>query len=224
MAKRKTRFRFTKPKKGAKEGRGDITRRKIIAAAKKVFSEHPYHSASIRMIGKQGGFEYPLVHYYFPTKADLFKTVVIQCCDEVYEANITWFEGIELMSADEGLSVYLDRFLDYHFANPEPLRIIMLNMTQAEGQDYPPGYHHLPEILDATRKTFEERIDLKATPEEIGMYYISCITLLFSYLGSRSSWARVMGMEPDEPRYRDWVKETLMFLYLPGLRKFIYGD
>jgi AcrR family transcriptional regulator len=51
--------------------RNDTVER-ILRSARKIFSEHPYHTASIRMIGNDAGLNYPLIAYYFSTKAALF--------------------------------------------------------------------------------------------------------------------------------------------------------
>ena len=88
-----------------KNPKSEKTRHKILGAACKVFAKHPYNSASIRMVGKEGGFDHPLITYYFPTKADLFEAVVAEVCEEFYQANISWFEGLEGLPPRQGLSL-----------------------------------------------------------------------------------------------------------------------
>ena len=46
---------------------------KILRAAKKVFSLHPYASATMRMIAREARIDHPLIIYYFSTKAVLLK-------------------------------------------------------------------------------------------------------------------------------------------------------
>ncbi|MBW1988572.1 MAG: helix-turn-helix transcriptional regulator, partial [Deltaproteobacteria bacterium] len=74
-----------------RQTKGQISRENIIKAARRVFSEHPYSSASLRMIGREGGFEHPLIHYYFPTKAALFEAVMADIAMEIYQANVSWY-------------------------------------------------------------------------------------------------------------------------------------
>jgi AcrR family transcriptional regulator len=50
-----------------------ITRRRILNAAKKVFSEVGYGSTSYARIARVAGVTRPMVTYYFPDKADLYK-------------------------------------------------------------------------------------------------------------------------------------------------------
>ncbi len=209
-------------REGVKKG-DDKTRRKILTAARKVFSEHPYKSASIRMIGKEGGFEFPLVHYYFPTKADLFKAVVGEICQEMREANESAYVGLNLLSTNRGLETFLDRVLNFHFYRPELLRTIMLNITQVERGEKLPGIEMLIQLFTDTRLAFEREVTIRVPQEEVMIYHTTFITVLFVYLGSRVSTAQVMGMDPGGEEYKEIVKKTLYTIFLPFLKKITTG-
>jgi AcrR family transcriptional regulator len=204
-----------------KAAKSEVTRDRVLRAARKVFAEHPYNAASFRMIGREGSFDHPLINYYFPYKADLFEAVVVEICEEFFQANLACFEGLDRMPPREGLALYLDRFLDFNINNPEPLMIIMLNVAQVDRLDEIPGYQHIPEVMARTRKTFEERANLKASPKDIGMFQNSFNALVFFYIGASSCQAEILGMEPDSPKYRKWVKDALMYIFLPHLEKLI---
>ncbi len=209
---------------GEKAAKSEVTRERILRAARKAFAEHPYNAASFRMIGKEGGFDHPLINYYYPRKSDLFEAVVSEICEEFYQANLACFEGLDKMLPREGLSLYLDRFLDFNIENPEPLKIMMLNVAQVDRLDEIPGYQHIPEVMARTRRTFEEMANLKAPPEEIGMFQNSFNALVFFYLGAGVCQAEILGMDPHSSSYRKWVKDTLMYLFLPHLEKLIFPD
>ena len=214
----------SKPSSGAagrKAAKSEVTRERILRAARKVFAEHPYNAASFRMIGREGGFDHPLINYYFPRKADLFEAVVVEICEEFYQANLACFEGLEKMLPREGLSLYLDRFLDFNLANPEPLRIIMLNVAQVDRLQEIPGYQHIPEVMARTRRTFEKRANLKASPKDIGMFQNSFNALVFFYLGANACQAEILGMDPSSDEYLKWVKDTLLYIFLPLLERLI---
>jgi AcrR family transcriptional regulator len=207
-----------------KVAKSEVTRERILRAARKVFAEHPYKAASFRMIGKEGGFDHPLINYYFPRKADLFEAVVVEICDEFYQANLACFDGLNKMLPREGLSLYIDRFLDFNIENPEPLRIIMLNVAQVDRLEEIPGYQHIPEVMARTRRTFEERANLKASPRDIGMFQNSFNALVFFYLGASSCQAEILGMQANSSDYRKWVKDTLMYIFLPLLEGLVFPD
>ena len=204
--------------------KGELTRQKIIQATRKILSTHPYKTASIRMIGKEGGFEYPLTHYYFKNKAELFEVVSAEICEELYEANKTFFEGLEHMTPSQGFSLYIDRFLDYNFKNPQPLRIIDLNMAHIDNFDEVPGYKHYVTLINKIEHLFKRKIPLESSTEEISMFVNSLIALAISYLGLSSSYAQVLGMKSESQAYRTWVKKSFMSLFLPWLERIIFPD
>lgn len=208
--------RDTKPRP-----RAEATRAKIMATARKVFSRYPYPAASMRMIGKEGGFDHEIIRYHFPSKAALFETIAREICEDLYQANQVFLEGLASKRPEEGFALYLDRFLDYHYAHPEALRIIELNMSLSEDPQSIPGYRHIPEVLTRTRATFQEKIPLTAAPEQLERFLNSFNNLLLSYLASGYCQALTLGLEPDSRAYRAWVKKTLLEIFLPHLKRLI---
>ena len=213
---RKTASTSTKDKKGIR------TRETILKAARKVFSEHPYHAASMRMIGKEAGIEHPLINYYFPSKAELFETIILDICDEFVRSNDVWFDAVNELGISEGFNHYIDQLLDYNQRSPEPLRILALNVSQAEHISQIPGYRHFPVLIENILKIFEKNITHKGADQEIRMYIHSFIFLVIALLGASPCIAQVQGMEPGSSQYRDWVRNTLIFIFRPRLRDIIF--
>lgn len=54
------------------------TRDRILAAARALFAERGFDGTSVRMIADRAGVSDPAVHYYFPTKYDLFRALMVQ--------------------------------------------------------------------------------------------------------------------------------------------------
>jgi AcrR family transcriptional regulator len=211
-------------KPSVKITKADAARQKILNAARTIFARYPYHSASIRMVGNEGGFDHPIINYYFPTKAALFEALLAEICEEFFQANLSWFNGIECMTPLDGLSLYIDRFLDYNCKNPAPLRIIMLNFVLSNALDELPGHQHIHKLLRDTRHTFEEKSSLTATPEAIGMFIHSFNMLVMIYLGAGDCQAQILGMEPGSNSYQVWVKDALIFIFSSHLNKLIFPD
>ncbi|MFP4474826.1 MAG: TetR/AcrR family transcriptional regulator [Desulfatibacillaceae bacterium] len=192
---------------------------RILAAARTVFSRHPYNAASLRMIGKEGGFFHPHIRYYFPTKARLFEAVVLECCRQYYDRNHLWLQGLDATRPEDGLSMYMDRLFEYHVENPEPLRIIMQNIVRTDTLESIPGYRHIPEVFSRIRQTFLEKIPLAGSPEEISMFFDGFNAVVINYLGASSCHAQYLGMDPEGEEYRAWVKQCLMHQFLPWLKR-----
>lgn len=209
---------------GRKRAQKTETREKILEAAKRVFSEHPYSSASIRMVGSAAGIDHPLISYYFPTKADLFEAVVEGITEIYYQANTSWFEGLGEMSASTGLSLYLDRLLEFTSENPEALRILALNLVQPEASEIVPGYRRIQKLLAGNTETFRKVAILRSSARETRMFTESFNTMVINYLGASTHYARILGMDPHGHAYRRWVKEAILFLFLPPLKQLILGD
>ncbi|MBU2488428.1 MAG: TetR/AcrR family transcriptional regulator [Proteobacteria bacterium] len=209
-----------------REKRGDkgrISRDNIMKAARRLFSEHPYNAASLRMIGKEGGFEHPLIHYYFPTKAALFEAVLADIGMEIYKANLSWFEGLVGLPPLEALEIHIDRILKFNRKSPEPFRILFLNMAEIQQAEEMPGFALIPGIIAGVKANLEERFTLSATDEEVGMLTYGFSVALITYLGASYCHGMVLGMDPESEEYWKWVKKNLIFLFGPVLEKMNLG-
>ena len=209
------------PKKGSHK---KPTREKIIEAATQVFAGYPYHSASIRMIGKAAEIDHPLVNYYFPSKAALFEAVIDDVADEYYRANMAWFEGLEKMNPKAGLDLYLDRFFDFALKHPSAFKIIALNLVQAEDHDVIPGYERIRDFFAKTKQNFKDAIPMRGTDDDIDMFLNSFNTLAINYLAAGTYYASILGIAPGSRQYLKWVKKTMMFMLLPRLKHIISGE
>lgn len=201
--------------------KSDITKGRIITAAKTVFARLPYHAASMRMIGKEGGFNHEIIRYHFPNKAVLFQSILRDICDDFYRSNMSFLDGLSGMDPKEGFSLYIDRFLAHHFRNPEALRIIVLNMVITEKPESIPGYRHIPEMLSSTRGTFKEKVPVIAADDEIEIFISSFNNLLLSLLGVSYCQASILGLKHTGVKYRQWVKTTLLEIFLPHLKRLV---
>jgi len=211
-------------KSGSRKSSKNATRSKILKAARKVFAQHSYHAASIRMVGKEAGIDHPLISYYFPTKAGLFEAVLADIVEEWNKANETWFEGIDGMDPAGGLALYIDRMLGYSRKHaPYAAKVFLLNMVQAQGSDTIPGYQAIQQFFDRSNQLFKRLVPMQASDHDIEKFRQGFNTLAMSYLGARSYYAGILGIPADSKRYEQWVKEMLMDLFLPRLKQLIFG-
>lgn len=200
------------------------TRKKILAAARRVFARHPYKAATMRMIAAEGDFDHPLIRYYFSTKADLFAAVVADACEEYYQATLSWFDGLDRLSPQQGLSLFIDRLLDYSFTNPEFFKILAINSVLQSEADILPGYDAIPRVLSKTHALLKQSLPTTAAAEEIEAFANCFDSLVVSFLGAGNCQAMVLGLDPSGPRYRQWIKQTLLYVFTPLLEKYVISD
>ena len=199
------------------------TRSKILKAARKVFAQYAYHAASIRMIGKEAGIDHPLISYYFPSKAILFEAVLADIVQEWHKANQAWFEGLDQMSPEAGLSLYIDRMLDYMRKHPYAAQVFLLNMVQAQDADTIPGYDAIQTFFDQSTQLLKSLVPMQAADSDIVKFRQSFNTLAMSYVGAKSYYAGILGIPANSKEYKEWVKGMLMELFLPRLKQLISG-
>ena len=200
-----------------------MTRGKILDAAKKIFSEYPYHTASIRMIGNAAGLNFPLISYYFPSKALLFDAVITDVCEAYYETTKKWLYETASMGSTKGLSVYLDRAIEYTQTHHEALRIVLLNLVQTKESKTVPGSQMRQDFFSRATPLFKKTSSARASDRDIENFAHNFNTLIINYLGARDYYAGILGLDADSAEYKNWVKDNMMSLFLPLLRKLIRG-
>lgn len=203
------------------DSKGDRTRKMILKAARKVFSRHPYQTASMRMIAAEAEIDHPLIVYYFPNKAALFETIVKDICDEFTRSAAEWIGAIMKMRLTEGFLAYVDRLLEFHRRNPEILRILALNMTHTESVTSIPGFAYFLNMIDIVVKVFKMKITPDASERDIRIFTHSFMFQVISLLGASHSVAKIQGMKPGSKEYLEWVRESLRVIFLPAMRKII---
>lgn len=200
--------------------KGEATRQKIIAAARKVFTRHPYHAASIRMIGEEGGFDYSIIHHYF-TKAELFRAVARQLYEELVTAYREWIDGVERLTPTEGLEIYLDRSLDYMFEHPDVMEVMTQNSSHMKTDPDLPGFDFLTRYFREIESIFIKKIGVLTMQPKLSMWSYTMMALHTAFVGSAAYHGKALGMDPQSKEYRDWVKEALLYIFAPPLERLI---
>ena len=202
--------------------KGEATRLKILDAARDVFSTNPYSTASIRMIGKKGGFDFTLIHHYFPTKKDLFEAVGADLLERSLEVNQNIMDGLETMPALQALTEAFSRILNNSFTNPAAEMVLMQNMAQLDRGEDIPGFEFVIFYHQCIMEMIKERFFPDASPDVLQMWLHCLVTITYSCIGAPAYPARIVGMDPKSLEYRQWVKDTLVFLFFPTLHDMLF--
>ncbi len=218
------RKRVKRRPRGEGRNKAEGARQRILKAAKHIFSLHSYRAASTRMIAQEAGVDHPLIHYHYGSKEKLFEQVAAVMSEEFGLAHRSWLKGLEEMSVGEGLSLYLDRLLDYCLDNPQPLQLIFLNMMHIGRLEEIPGYRYVVLHMDGIRSTLEEKIPVRGSRAEIEMFIHCFHTLLIPLLGAKLYHAEILRLDSENGEYRKWVKDSCMVLFQPFLQRLIFPD
>lgn len=103
--------------------RMDIRReneRLIIDAAEKVFAEAGFGGATMQLIADMAGLPKANLHYYFPTKEDLYRRVVQQIFEIWLDAAASFDEA---PGPVEGIGAYIDAKMDISRRHPHGSRV-----------------------------------------------------------------------------------------------------
>jgi AcrR family transcriptional regulator len=76
----------TAPKRGARPGKGDRSRRRILESAERTFAELGYHAASIVKITEAAGVAQGTFYIYFESKQAIFEEVLLDLNRRVRQA------------------------------------------------------------------------------------------------------------------------------------------
>lgn len=92
------------------------TEEKILAAARAVFTKKGYAAARMQEIAETADINKGLLHYYFRSKENLFRSVFDDAfakfasqINDIFEADLPFFETIE---------AFIDKYVDFLIENP----------------------------------------------------------------------------------------------------------
>lgn len=198
--------------------KGDITREKIMKAARVVFAKHPYSAASIRLIGKEGRMDFTLIHHYFPTKDDLFQAITQELFDEFTRHVYIWKEGLGSETLYNGLSIHTQRILDYCFSHPHGISLIIQNMASSEySLPLMQGFQYFSDFMGEIENVFPT----SHLREQVKRWQYAQVFMILNLVGASSYFARLLDMDAHSGEYKTWVRETLLFILYPGFRRLV---
>lgn len=206
--------------------KGDETRAKILAAAQKVFTIYPYHSASLRRIGTAGGFEHPLVRYYYRTKLDVFKAFARSLFGVTLNDFFSIIAKIDRSSLKNGFRSFIHLYIEHCLQYPDVFKIIMLNIgSLGEGRSAPPNLNLTRRAMFNSGMIFYNFELFKSDmAREVYIWILGLLVALSNFIGAASFHAQSLGMDENSREYSDWVCETIFFLFYPSLRSLARND
>ncbi|MDY6903163.1 MAG: TetR/AcrR family transcriptional regulator [Thermodesulfobacteriota bacterium] len=197
--------------------RGEITKKRIIAAALKVFGAHPYDQATIRMIGKAGNFDYSRIHHFFPTKASLFEAVIQDTFKEFLDTIESWQEGVAGMAPEEVFIHYLQKGLAYCFENRDAAGMTVINIAHYDRYKDVSGFRFMVRVHSNMLKLVEQSVPPNISPDEVNRWLYTIVMVGYSFAGAPGYPASLMNLDPYSGAYEKYIFETLCFVFIQSL-------
>jgi hypothetical protein len=138
-------------------------------------------------------------------------------------ANNEWLSEVSTLSPEEGLALFMDRFIEFFQNQPEVFRIIIQNMSHGDLATLP-GHRHLVNLATNTQNDFVKNFK-GFIPNNLARRFLNSLNILIvHYLAAGNFEAEIMGMHPKSDEYLQWVKETILFIFLPILKEMMPSE
>ena len=197
--------------------KGDASRQRILAAARKVFSTLPYEAGTIRMIGSEGDMDFTLIRHYFASKEVLFNAVAQDLFSEFTREVLLVYEGLDkIPSTMKSHSLSSQRLIDHCFASSDALSILTQNAARIGGMGISlPGFDFIMQFITAMEKIIHELEVLKAPAHETRHLLFLKALILINSIGGASFYAGFYNMKPQSKEYHDRIYDLYSFLVYP---------
>ncbi|GAB3128214.1 TetR family transcriptional regulator [Streptomyces calidiresistens] len=132
-----------------------LTRKKLLAAARKEFAEFGIAGARVDRVASLAGVNKERVYGHFGSKEGLFAAVIGAAMDELAEA---------VSEPGDDIAAWVGRIYDFHRERPDLLRLLMWEALH-EWQEEPPGEQERLARYSMKVDALARRLDLPGGPE-----------------------------------------------------------
>jgi TetR/AcrR family transcriptional repressor of nem operon len=179
----------------------------ILDLAQNLFQERGYNSFSYRDLSKQVGIKTSSIHYYFPTKGDLARALVLRYREHFKQA----LSRIDTQTNDPSgkLELYLQLFID-GFRSCR--RVCLCSMLASDFVNLPEGVQEEVKGLFSDNEVWIAKVleqgresgvfDFKGSPERMAR-------MIFSALEGSTISARIFENEHRLSFTSDWIMRML---------------
>lgn len=137
-----------------------IKRRRLLDAARRLFSEHNYQTTSIEMITEAAGYGTGTFYTYFSSKTEIFRTLYaegIQICHAMMKEAVSW-PGMTALARLSAIASTYHRFYREHRDYFDILSILHLRQKDFDFVEPDEMVSHLMELSAALLQTIEQVI------------------------------------------------------------------
>ncbi|HEY4193979.1 MAG TPA: TetR family transcriptional regulator [Mucilaginibacter sp.] len=192
------------------------TEEKILAAAKKIFTQRGYEATKVRDIAAEADINLSLVNYYFRSKEKLFEHIMVENVNNLFE-KVGPILNNEKLSLNEKITFIADHYIDLLLENPDFPKFIVNEVLS--GSNKIPAISLKRELIQQShfaRQIFSLQAEgkIKFHPVQIMMNLMGMIVFpflgqkLFGNIGVQSEGFREM-MEARKQLIPVWMEAII---------------
>ncbi|MBQ3162047.1 MAG: TetR/AcrR family transcriptional regulator [Oscillospiraceae bacterium] len=187
------------------------TREKLIESAKAEFMEKGYNKASLRSICAKAGVTTGALYFFFEDKADLFKAIVGNAVDGLFEIMLAHFDEDEDIVAGtdaDDMDDYIDdhsevaQLLIHHIYSNYDAAILVL--TKSQGSEYENIVDKIVDVTESKSIEMMGKITAKTGKnKKLNKYMLHLIIHIVV-----DSFVQLVIHEPDEKKALKSIKKV----------------
>ncbi len=180
----------------------EVSRKKIMKVAEKIFAQKGFDGARVDEIAKTAGVNKALIYYYFKSKAMILDEIFKEFINEVTELIYKYVdEDIEL-TEPESMNRVFEVYMQYLETRKDTLKI-MLTESLKSGDETPPlfGFVEMPlnqeadSIIESMKKKGYDIADQK-DQIKVTEFFTNFMPII-SYIVFKDKWCRFFGVSRE---------------------------
>lgn len=188
------------------------TREKLIESAKAEFMEKGYNKASLRSICSSAGVTTGALYFFFEDKADLFRAIVGNAVDGLFEIMQAHFDEDEDIVASATSDADPDDYIDDHSEIAQQLihhiyknyDAAILVLTKSQGSEYENIVDRIVEITENKSIEMMDKISVKTgKKKKVNRYMLHLVIHIVV-----DSFVQLVTHEPDEKKALKSIKKV----------------
>jgi len=186
---------------------------KILAAARRVFSQYGYHGATTRTIAKEVGIDISTLYYHWGEKGDLYEAVLQDIAEDLRQQLIRVEKAVKGRPLAQRLDLAIDMMADYYFEHPEISNLTFFSCFRLTRPDVTVE-DPLPDLVDVIIRSMG-LAEPDGSVSHRSRMRIWCVTMaIHNLISGEEMFRSLLGL--DREAYVPLAKETLKFMLVPA--------
>jgi AcrR family transcriptional regulator len=195
----------------------ELSKEKIINAAKVVFAEKGFHKTTLSEIGEKSGLSRTTPSYFYKNKENLYKAVIdtLISDEKKYVSNLKYSGEITI----DSLKDLLHRHIDYTFKHPYLSKIIIWESLNEERQEWIHDY--FPDMFHWSYSYLNKAQECGLIRDEIDTYslWLNAMAMAWLPIITEKTFMKSINREINNDRFLEFHKKQIEMLIFESIQK-----